>query len=132
MVVYPYINLLAGWAGMLLGVISGAVLGLFFHREDWAGGYGSMRRRMMRLGHIAFFGLGFLNLLFEMTIHIAQISGPAVPLASWALILGAATMPICCFLVAWRRGFRHLFPVPVIAVAIGVVITLIALIEVVK
>ncbi len=27
-----------GWIGMLLGVLSGAAIGLFFHREDWMGG----------------------------------------------------------------------------------------------
>ena len=26
------------WIGMLLGVVSGAIIGLFFHREDWMGG----------------------------------------------------------------------------------------------
>ena len=28
------------------------------------GGYGSFRRRLTRLGHIAFFGLGFVNLFY--------------------------------------------------------------------
>ena len=57
-----------GWLAMLLGVASGAVIGLFFHREEWAGGYGSYRRRMLRLGHISFFGIGILNFLFAMTL----------------------------------------------------------------
>ena len=42
------LNLIAGWLGMLAGVLSGAILGLFFHREDWMGGYGSYRRRLAR------------------------------------------------------------------------------------
>ena len=50
----PIVNLMiqAGWLGMLLGVVSGAVIGLFFHREDWMGGYQSCRRRLSRLRHI--------------------------------------------------------------------------------
>jgi len=47
-----HMNILAGWLGVLGGVLSGAVIGLFFHRDDWAGGYGSFSRRMLRLGHI--------------------------------------------------------------------------------
>jgi hypothetical protein len=33
------LHLLIGWIAMLLGVLSGAVIGLFFHLDDWAGGY---------------------------------------------------------------------------------------------
>src|SRR5689334_13549500 len=95
------LNLIAGWLGMLAGVLSGAVLGLFFHREDWMGGYGSYRRRLARLGHIAFFGLGFLNLIFAATSAQLPLAGNDLTIASWALVLGAATMPLCCFLSAW-------------------------------
>lgn len=110
------LNLIAGWLGMLAGVISGAVLGLFFHRDDWMGGYGSYRRRLARLGHIAFFGLGFLNLIFAATATQLPLSQSAFATASYTLVLGAATMPLCCFLSAWHKPLRHLFPVPVLSV----------------
>jgi hypothetical protein len=51
------LNFYAAWIGILLGFIAGAVLGLFFHDENWMGGYSSWRRRMSRLGHISFFAL---------------------------------------------------------------------------
>ncbi|MBM4184808.1 MAG: hypothetical protein FJ207_11450 [Gemmatimonadetes bacterium] len=60
-------SLIAGWAGMLGGVVAGAVIGLFFENEDWMGGYASFRRRLTRLGHVAFFGLGYVNILFALT-----------------------------------------------------------------
>jgi len=120
-------NLVAGWAGMLAGVITGAVIGLFFEREDWMGGYASFRRRLSRLGHIAFFGLGFVNILFALTTRGLPESAWLVT-ASQSLVVGAAAMPVCCFLSAWRRGFTRLFPIPVLAVAIGIV-TLLANIE---
>lgn len=119
------VNLIAGWLGMLAGVLSGAVLGLFFHREDWMGGYGSYRRRLARLGHIAFFGLGFLNLIFVATASQFPLTGQDLTIASWALILGAATMPLCCFLSAWRKPLRHLFPIPVLSVTTGLLAILI-------
>jgi hypothetical protein len=118
-------NLLAGWLGMLAGVASGAVIGLFFHREDWMGGYTSFRRRMTRLGHISFFGLGFLNMMFALTASLVALPPLALRLASFGLILGAATMPACCFLSAWRRPFRHLFPVPVAGLSAGIVALLV-------
>ena len=117
----PTLNLIGGWLGMLAGVVSGAIIGLFFHREDWMGGYQSYRRRLMRLGHIAFFGLGFLNLFFATTSRELFLSGSYLALASWTLILGAITMPMCCFLSAWRKPLRHLFPVPVLSLITGIV-----------
>lgn len=113
-------NLFAGWVGMLCGVLSGAGAGLFFHRDDWMGGYGSYRRRMVRLGHISFFGLGFLNLLFALTAAPLNLAGTAVAIASPSLLAGAATMPACCYLAAWRKPLRHLFPIPVLAALTGV------------
>ncbi|HLY41247.1 MAG TPA: hypothetical protein VKR52_08530 [Terracidiphilus sp.] len=119
------LNLLAGWLGMLGGVVSGAVVGVFFHREDWMGGYASYRRRLTRLGHISFFGLGFLNLMFAATAGQLALPGAWLATASWALVIGAAAMPVCCFLSAWRKSFRHLFPVPVFAITTGIVSILI-------
>jgi hypothetical protein len=122
-------NLLVGWVGMLGGVISGALIGLFFKREDWMGGYGSFRRRLTRLGHISFFGLGFLNILFALTTSGLPESA-WVATASWSLVIGAAAMPVCCFLSAWKKGLAHLFPIPVVAVSIGVVTLLLNMKEV--
>jgi hypothetical protein len=115
------INLLGGWIGMLAGVVSGAIVGLFFYRDDWMGGYNSWRRRLTRLGHISFFGLGFLNLIFAATAVQLSLGRPYLQVASDALIVGAITMPVCCFLSAWQKPFRHLFPIPVLAVTSGVV-----------
>jgi len=106
---------------MLAGVLSGGIAGLLFHRDDWLGGYGSYRRRLTRLGHISFFGLGFLNLIFAATAAQLDLHPAYLRVASVALILGAITMPICCFLSAWRKPLRHLFPIPVAAVATGIV-----------
>jgi len=105
---------------MLAGVVSGAVVGLFFHRDDWMGGYASYRRRLTRLGHISFFGIGFLNLSFAATVGELHLHRLYLAVASWALLTGAITMPLCCFLSAWRKPLRHLFPVPVLAVTTGV------------
>jgi hypothetical protein len=68
---------------MLAGVLCGAIVGLFFHREDWS-------------------------------LRTATIS----------LIVAAITMPICCFLTARKKPFRHLFPIPVVAPTTGILAVL--------
>jgi hypothetical protein len=110
---------------MLAGVLSGAVVGLYFYREDWMGGYASHRRRLTRLGHISFFGLGFLNLIFGATASLLNLHGWSLDIASICLIVAAITMPISCFLTAWRVPLRHLFPIPVGAATVGILAILI-------
>jgi hypothetical protein len=65
---------------------------------------------MLRLGHIALVALGMMNLL------VAQPS-------LW-LVAGGVTMPVVCFLTAWRRCCRHLFVVPVACLVVAVVLVM--------
>jgi len=112
-------NLYAAWIGMFLGGLAGAGLGLFFHREEWLGGYASWRRRMLRLGHISLFGIAFLNLALVLTAGaLGAERGLAWP--SRLLILGAVAMPLVCGLSAWRKPFRHLFFLPALSVIAGI------------
>ena len=106
---------------MLLGIVSGGVIGLFFHRPDWLGGYHSFRRRLVRLGHIAFIGLGMFNLLFAMTLLLTTVAPGAAQVASIGFVVAVVTMPLCCFLTAWRQAFRWCFPIPVSAAVLGVI-----------
>ena len=115
------LHILIGWGSMIMGALSGAIIGLFFHRDEWAGGYASFRRRLMRLGHIAFFGLGILNLLFAFTLQTLPLAEPYLTISSTGFIVAVIAMPLCCFLAAWRKPFRHLFPIPVLGVLAGVV-----------
>lgn len=113
------LNLLAGWIGVLGGVLSGALIGLFFHRDEWAGGYGAFARRMLRLGHISFFGIGFLNFALALTFAAVTLPALHMQVAAYAMVAGAVTMPLTCFLTAWRKPFRHLFFIPVLAVLVS-------------
>jgi len=108
------------WAGISLGFLSGLVLGLFFHHENWLGGYGSFKRRLYRLAHISFFGLGIVNLAFYLTVRAVAISEP---IASWAFVVGALSMPICCVLMAHLPRARLLFAVPVLSLLLGGILT---------
>ena len=115
------LNILAGWIAMLFGVLSGAAIGLFFHLDAWAGGYASFRRRMLRLAHISFFGIGFINLLYGLSLKAVHIAQLHATIASCALIAGIVLMPLCCYLTAWKKYFRHLFPLPVLCIGTGII-----------
>jgi hypothetical protein len=124
-----HLNLLAGWLYILLGFVSGMVLGLFFHREDWLGGYGSFRRRMCRLAHISFFGLGAVNLLFWLTVQNLRCDGPFIDVASWAFVVGATTMPLGCVVMARFPKATMVFLVPVLSLLLGGVLMLVTLLH---
>lgn len=119
------LNLAIAWLWMLLGFVGGFLLGLNFHRADWLGGYASHRRRLYRLCHISFFGLGILNLLFYFTAREAGWSGDDVWVASRAFALGAVSMPVCCVVMAHRPAWRALFLVPVVSLLTAGTLTLI-------
>jgi hypothetical protein len=77
---------------------------------------------MVRLAHVSFFGIGFLNILFALSVSEMALGAVGARTASAGLILGAITMPAICLLTAWRNVFRHLFAIPVLAVGLAVVI----------
>lgn len=105
----------AAWIGICLGCVAGAIQGLFFHGETWLGGYNSWPRRMLRLGHISLVAIGLINLAFALTVTVLGISEDIV-WPSRLLIFGAITMPLFCYLSAFRDSFRHLFFIPALSV----------------
>lgn len=112
-------NLYAALTGLFLGCIAGIIPGLFFHKESWLGGYASWPRRLIRLAHISFFGIGFINLLFVLTVQAMSIEGTLV-VPSTLLIIAAITMPLICYLAAYRKVFRNLFFIPALSLTIGI------------
>jgi hypothetical protein len=117
------LNLYAAWAGILGACLAGAVTGMFFHQENWLGGYSSWERRMVRLGHISFFGLGMVNFLYDYTVLQFNLSLSS-PYSSWLLVIGLITMPLVCYLSAFKKFFRHLFFIPVLSVLSGIILFL--------
>ncbi len=120
----PHLNLVVGWLWILLGFGGGAILGLRFHEENWLGGYSSHRRRLYRLGHISFFGLAIINLLFYFTVRGGTVVRGPASVAGLGLVIGAATMPVCCMITAHYPKGRHLFAIPVGSLLAGGLLTL--------
>lgn len=120
----PQINLVSAWIGMVLGIASGFGLGLKFHEENWLGGYTSLKRRLYRLGHISFFGLAMVNIIFYLTVRHSGLLGNGIVCAAWLLLAGAVTMPLACALMANKPSLRPIFLVPVSSLGAGAVLTL--------
>jgi hypothetical protein len=118
----PTLNLVLAWAWILAGFGSGALLGLRFARDAWLGGYSSLRRRMYRLGHISFFGLGFINLMFWLTTRLLpELPSPLLATASLGFLVGALSMPACCLVLAHHPTARPslLFATPVVSLLVA-------------
>jgi hypothetical protein len=119
MVAHP-LKWYAGW-GLILGAfLTGAAIGMFFHRENFWGGYNSFRRRIVRLGHIALAALGTLNVLFSIAVPAGKFANAAAIL----LLIGAGSMPTICFLSGWEENFRRLFFIPVLSLLLAVILIL--------
>jgi hypothetical protein len=102
-----------GFALLCASFLGGALLGLGFLRDDFLGGYGSPKRRLVRLAHIAAAALGIVNLAF------ARSSAVAAPFASLGFAVGALAMPVACLLVAWSPRAFLSFSIPVLALVVA-------------
>jgi hypothetical protein len=117
------VNWYYGWIAIGVGFVTGAIIGLFFHRDNFLGGYASFRRRILRLGHIALPALGTINVVYSLSPWPVADSQPGET-ASVCFIVGGITMSLVCFLCAWREPFRYLFFIPVSALVTAVVCVL--------
>jgi hypothetical protein len=120
----PEIHWYVGWGMIAAGFAAGAAVGLGFHREDFLGGYGSFRRRLLRLGHLAMVALGLFNVLFGLTVpQVAYSNGNLAQAASLCWLAGGIAMPAVCFLTAWRSELKQAFAAPVCLLIAAAVLT---------
>src|SRR5437588_10540302 len=113
------LNWYVGWRLILSAFVTGSALGLFCHDKKFWGGYGSFRRRIVRLGHISQAALGMMNVLYGLTPQ----PDPAAwqpRAASLCFVAGGVSMPLVCYLTGWKKPFRNLFFVPVTALVLAV------------
>lgn len=120
------INLILAWLWITLGFVSGAIIGFNFKFfcEDWLEGYSGLKRRLYRLGHISFFGMALINLMFYFTARTLTSPSYLLEISSLGFIVGAITMPICCFTMAHYPKLKLLFYIPVISLIIAGILTL--------
>jgi len=106
-------------AGVPAGLLLGLTLGLVANRREGWGGYGSLRRRAARLGHVAAVALPLLAGFYA----LAGGAWPHDPsLYAWGarLWIGGATLLVAVlFLTAAVPCVRYALPIPALAVTGG-------------
>ncbi len=117
-------NRTVGWVSLTVGAGTGLVLGLWSFDGPmavpaWIGEYGDTSRRMVRLGHIAFFGLGILNILLAR--ELPRLSDRTRRIASPAMNFGNAFLPLTLFASAVYPPLKYLMPFPALAVFLALV-----------
>jgi len=117
-------NRVVGWSSLALGAATGLILGLWSFDgplavPEWLGGYGDTSRRLARLGHIAFFGLGILNLLLAREFPELGLRAGQRRVASVAMSFGNIFLPLTLFAAAAYRPCKYLMPLPALAVTVA-------------
>lgn len=121
-------NRRVGWASACLGAVTGMMMGFWsfdgpLPPPGWLGEYGDTPRRLARLGHIAFFGLGILNVLLASELRRSALGPRTKHLASIAMIFGNIFLPVLLFAAAAYRPLKYLLSVPILAVFIALALT---------
>jgi hypothetical protein len=121
-------NRRVGWVCTCVGAASGLILGLWsfdgpFPVPGWLGPYDDTARRLARLGHIAFFGLGILNILMAGELNRRRLGSWSQRLAAWAMIFGNVGLPLTLFAAAAYRPCKYFMSAPALAVFLALVLT---------
>ena len=117
-------NEIFGWVSILLAIAMGLWMGIKFQDEEWLGGYSAMRRRMVRLAHIALVALGMINIEFGRGVGELTLSPRLLRCASFAFIVAGVSMPACCLLIFKNVRRFELFALPVGSLAIALLLTI--------
>jgi hypothetical protein len=112
-------NRFVGWLSLTFGAGTGLILGLWSFDGPlavpaWIGEYGDTSRRLVRLGHIALFGLGILNILLARELPRLSISAQRI--ASPAMNFGNVFLPLALFAAAAYPPFKYLMSLPALAI----------------
>ena len=121
------INIKFGWSWIVLGIISGMFLGMFafngpLELSDKMMDYTSLPRRILRLDHISFLGLGFLNIVYGVTVRVLEIKTPKF--LSWLFILGAISMSAFLLVTVFYEPFKYALIIPASLLFVAVILFL--------
>jgi len=119
------LNRTVGWSSLVAGAASGILLGLWsfdgpVEVPRWLGEYPDTSRRLVRLGHIAFFGVGILNILLSHELARTSLGAVARRIASVSLNLGNVFLPLVLIAAGAVRPVKYLLPVPALCVLLAV------------
>ena len=114
------LNRQVAWTGMAIGAALGMLLGLWSFDgpapvPGFLGEYDDTARRLMRLGHIAFFGLGFINLLLAR--ELPALAERPRRIAGLAMNIGNLGLPLTLVVASIVAPVKYLMAVPASAMS---------------
>jgi hypothetical protein len=121
-------NRRVGWLSMAVGVGTGLAMGLWSFDgpaavPEWLGPYDAVSRRLVRLGHIAFLGLGILDVLLARELPHLALPDAARRAASRLMILGNALLPPVLVAAGAWRPVKYVLPLPATVVFASLCLT---------
>lgn len=117
-----------GWASLVMGATTGLILGMFVFDGPlpvpaWLGGYEELPRRLVRLAHISFMGIGILNILLARELSSLTLSEGAKAAASWSLVIANFLLPVTLFAASVYPPAKYALPVPALAIFVALSLT---------
>ncbi|MFD0981518.1 hypothetical protein [Tropicimonas aquimaris] len=89
---------------------------------EMVGDYDALPRRLLRLGHIAFFGLGILNIMLARQLGSRHRSEASMRLALGAMNFGNVGLPLTLIGAAFFEPAKYLMSVPAMAVTLALLL----------
>lgn len=116
-----------GWSSIAVGIATGLVIGLWSFdgpvaTPAWIGEYTDTSRRLLRLGHIAFIGLGLLSILLADELGRSSLSARGRELASRLMVAGNVFLPVLLVGAAAWRPLKYLMGLPATCVFVAMVL----------
>jgi amino acid transporter len=120
-------NRVVGWSSLAVGVGTGLMMGFWSFDgpvavPQWLGEYGDTSRRLARLGHIAFLGLGILNILLAAELGRFELPARARQTAAAAMNFGNIFLPLTLWGAAAYHPLKYTMPFPAVAVFVALLI----------
>jgi hypothetical protein len=88
----------------------------------WIGEYDALSRRLLRLGHIAFIGLGIPNILLARELPRLGLGPRAARTASVAMNFGNVFLPLTLVASAYYQPVKYVMSVPALSVFLAFVL----------
>ena len=115
------LNRIVAWTGMACGAALGLIMGLWSFDgpvapPNFIGDYTDTPRRLLRLGHIACFGIGILNLLLVQALVESRDSPRVARRAAQAMNFGNVFLPLVLVIAAVYAPAKYLLPFPALSV----------------
>jgi hypothetical protein len=117
---YGMLNITLGWITIVLGILSGSVIGLWsfagpFKTPKGHHNYTDLPRRLNRLAHIACFMLPLISVVYGMHIDTLMISPELKMWGCYCWLCCMWGVPLFLFMASFYLPFKYLEVIPVSA-----------------